>query len=684
MAPKKSLDGCLTPAIPRAPRSIRKRKPLNKSVESNKLCAFELLAAVAGQLLQENEGSTPGNVAEEKAHFGTGKNGNQKEQPEDDKALKLENYDHRSCAESAFFPEISVQGCNHFSNFKGLTRAENGSVVEHSSVESSDSPNKVDCDIKLVISEEKNADGVITSEIDGFHQKVEVKPEKNVENDKNRIANLSTSNRSTVKDPSREFVNTDIRFNSESSVHLSLYRDPIDGALLRKRCNSVKLGIRDDDENSFGCNKLRTKLRSFQPRSYTEHHRIRKMLKSKYWKVAPKVKDYELYSTRERMRTFCRYRKVGYAQKICQRVPFKKRKLSDNSFAVAYNQNRSNDSIFPKKGDRGDECGSSMILHGASGTSINMKGHQKAKDPYVRFNIKSFSVPELHIEVPETATIGSLKRNVMETVTSILRGGIRIGVVLQGKKVRDNNITLQQACISQSCNLSNLGFTLEPNYTRVPESRDPEKPPIVLPSDTNQQLLRSPATPGTDSCITQASYDRSLVDKIDNIVVNDELISSPKTPTNVQMDIITVPDSKALVCVSSMNMEAFPVATLNPKHKHSELSQRRIRRPFSVQEVEALVEAVEKLGTGRWRDIKMCAFENADHRTYVDLKDKWKTLVHTGSISPQQRRGEPVPQELLDRVLAAHSYWSQNQAKQGKELVETPKIMVADMGFEGA
>nr|2QHB_A Chain A, Telomere binding protein TBP1 [Nicotiana glutinosa]2QHB_B Chain B, Telomere binding protein TBP1 [Nicotiana glutinosa] len=86
---------------------------------------------------------------------------------------------------------------------------------------------------------------------------------------------------------------------------------------------------------------------------------------------------------------------------------------------------------------------------------------------------------------------------------------------------------------------------------------------------------------------------------------------------------------------------------------------RRIRRPFSVAEVEALVEAVEHLGTGRWRDVKMRAFDNADHRTYVDLKDKWKTLVHTASIAPQQRRGEPVPQDLLDRVLAAHAYWSQ-------------------------
>lgn len=57
------------------------------------------------------------------------------------------------------------------------------------------------------------------------------------------------------------------------------------------------------------------------------------------------------------------------------------------------------------------------------------------------------------------------------------------------------------------------------------------------------------------------------------------------------------------------------------------------------------------------------------------LQDKWKTLVHTASIAPQQRRGEPVPQELLDRVLSAHSYWSQHQSKQhGKHPTEPLKM----------
>lgn len=111
-------------------------------------------------------------------------------------------------------------------------------------------------------------------------------------------------------------------------------------------------------------------------------------------------------------------------------------------------------------------------------------------------------------------------------------------------------------------------------------------------------------------------------------------------------------DSRALVPVAAMDAEALAVVPMR-KPKRCETVQRRIRRPFSVFEVEALVQAVEKLGTGRyitmshthsslcllnscmqmliseflldllshrWRDVKMRAFDNAKHRTYVDLK----------------------------------------------------------------
>lgn len=56
-------------------------------------------------------------------------------------------------------------------------------------------------------------------------------------------------------------------------------------------------------------------------------------------------------------------------------------------------------------------------------------------------------------------------------------------------------------------------------------------------------------------------------------------------------------DSKELI--PEMGMEALAVLPGHQKSKRTEIAQRRIRRPFSVAEVEALVQAVEKLGTGR-------------------------------------------------------------------------------------
>ncbi|KAG8390851.1 hypothetical protein BUALT_Bualt01G0126600 [Buddleja alternifolia] len=673
MVSKKRLDygfnGYRAPIIPRAPRSIRKRGPHKNSVEDSKLCAFELLAAVAGKLLEESESSVSSNVAEGKVQLGVCQDKNEKGQPIDDKTLNSESFDHGSCAESAFVPETSIQEHNLLSNFKGLPQAENVPVLEQIS----------DSDIKLEIFDVKNADGNTIHKLggsicdgDSSNRKVECGSEIHSEDDKIQIGDLSKANTFTVKEAIEECVNTNVLINSESSVHLPLYRDPIPSALLQKHWNNVKLGIRDDDDNSFGCNKSSTKIRPVRPKSRIGHRRIRKMLTSKYRKVAPKLKDCELYNTSEGVKSFYRNRKRIYTRERCQPAPIKKRKLSGHRFAAAY-QETSSDAI-------------SNLSEKATGAAATVKSHQKTKDPHVKFSIKSFKVPELYIEVPETASVGSLKRTVMEAVTAILGGGIRVGVVLQGKKVRDDNRSLQQAGISPSSNLETLGFTLEPSFTNVTPSMSTKKPPLILPCDADEQIPRSPTTPMIDSGISNASGDPPLVTKFDDDDVdNNEIISSPQTPTNELIDG-AVSDSKALVPVPPMNVDGLAVVPVNSKPKRSELSQRRIRRPFSVAEVEALVAAVEKLGTGRWRDVKVGAFENADHRTYVDLKDKWKTLVHTASIAPQQRRGEPVPQELLNRVLSAHTYWSQNQSKQqGKHnMIEALKIENAREEIVGA
>ncbi|KAM0031865.1 putative transcription factor MYB-HB-like family [Helianthus debilis subsp. tardiflorus] len=257
----------------------------------------------------------------------------------------------------------------------------------------------------------------------------------------------------------------------------------------------------------------------------------------------------------------------------------------------------------------------------------------------VKFSINSFKVPELYIEIPENATIGSLKRIVMEAIRTYLGGKLHVGMSLEGKKVKDNNRTLKQIGISVNRDLDTLGFTLEPS----------------LPNDTSREPSSCTASPVLDVGFSNGSLDHPPETSLDKCVdKNYEIVP-------LETEILTeekAADSNALVLAVPINHK--------PIRKSEVTQRRRIRRPFSVTEVEALVEAVETLGTGRWRDVKLRAFDGADHRTYVDLKDKWKTLVHTASISPQQRRGEPVPQDLLDRVLAAHGYWSNHKVKQLK------------------
>lgn len=58
-------------------------------------------------------------------------------------------------------------------------------------------------------------------------------------------------------------------------------------------------------------------------------------------------------------------------------------------------------------------------------------------------------------------------------------------------------------------------------------------------------------------------------------------------------------ETPAMVAIPSIGMEALAVVPFYRK-SHPEFVQRRVRRPFSALEVEALVQAVEKLGTGRY------------------------------------------------------------------------------------
>ncbi|KAE8729469.1 Telomere repeat-binding protein 3 [Hibiscus syriacus] len=218
-----------------------------------------------------------------------------------------------------------------------------------------------------------------------------------------------------------------------------------------------------------------------------------------------------------------------------------------------------------------------------------------------------FRVPEFFIEIPESATVGSLKMTVMEVVTAILGDGLCVGVLLQGKKVRDDNKTLLQTGISCDNHMDALGFSLEPN---------PGDSPLKLPSNTD--------------LVNQVTCDPSPEPRMPN---SGNFIESYNDCASSPTDMFDKSTTESKALLPEMSMETLAVGQAHKKPKQSDVAHRRIRRPFSISEVEALIQAVEKLGTGRWRDVKLRAFDIAKHRTYVDLK-----------------LGPPYPELLIQQV----------------------------------
>nr|XP_018634387.1 telomere repeat-binding protein 5-like isoform X2 [Nicotiana tomentosiformis] len=636
------FNGYQVPPIPRATRSARGRGNIRKKSDGNEMCAFDLLTTVAGKLLLEGE-STPNSTKTVKE--------------DEDTSLK-EKFYNEGIRERGFFisPIVSeAPVVNHCLSKSKDTLSGPASVIT-----SSDCSEKLDSAEQFINCESKNETGNCSTRAeheasgsgDFSSCTLGAESKKHMKIDVSNNAKIFSSEFLDLWD--RKPTNL---VASDNTVKLSLSTDPDPFGSFPVIRNDVKLATKDDDENSCGCAQPSTRNKAFRPTPRVGDFRMRKLRD-----VNPKF-EYKGHVNVDS--------ETGHAyQNRSQRdFPFKKRKLYYcNSFSNSDGGSSDRICSSPTKDINRDAAGYSLASSACAvaGTSISRGARSsfRSSDSHVKLKIKSFRVPELFVEIPENATVGSLKRTVMEAVTAILGGGLHIGVIFQGKKVRDDNKTLLQAGISHDDKLDALGFTLEPKHSRASSTLGPESHSHVLPCDTPQPLTRGPPTPAVIcNGIRQGTYN-AFSDhpetNLSNFIESDH-DSAPSPPdASLEKDAA---DSRALVPVAAVNAEALDVVPMR-KPKRSETAQRRIRRPFSVYEVEALVQAVEKLGTGRWRDVKMRAFDNAKHRTYVDLKDKWKTLVHTARISPQQRRGEPVPQELLDRVLIAHAYWSQKQAKQ--------------------
>ncbi|CAL4930364.1 unnamed protein product [Urochloa decumbens] len=635
--------------MPRVPKSARGKRSVRKKEAPSPgqmMCAFDLLATVAGKLLDEGEGSLGNMSAGAPAMAACAKDVRVKQEQCDEemKHFKHDVTDQDSCNESAILPHnLFPRSVNHALNedpkAKPDAQDKESSMISCAKAE-------LGCNFAAIAdrwSPESVESGAFTGDAAGFH--------KNAPDMYNLL------------DPMDVDVKPPPLVSSDSTGEMPSYGDKIRRSISLPRGPKGVAGYAvdrdDDDDKSSGCTHPSTSTnRDFRPNCTAEHSRVRKLLR----KVAPaRMHKSDLsYSDIERKPSF-RNKKMHYTRQRTQRSTFKRRKLFDRHAVLA--------SEFGRANGKGNTKVAGRDYHAATfeaNKGTNSMAFQKScasNDCHVKLRIKSFKVPELLVEIPESATVGSLKKTVLEAVTAILGGGLRVGVLHHGKKVRDDSKTLIQAGIGQDDMLDNLGFSLEPNCTRNPSQVQATEDTSFLETiDTTEPLARiAPDDSSSKHGEVDVSQELALTPFAMNYQGSDH--DSAHSHGGVSSPDKVSTNSRALVPVSPADPNAGAVVAVNKSKRSPEQGQRRIRRPFSVAEVEALVLAVEKLGTGRWRDVKLRAFDNAKHRTYVDLKDKWKTLVHTASISPQQRRGEPVPQELLDRVLAAQAYWSQQQAK---------------------
>ncbi|KAG7946958.1 hypothetical protein I3843_14G068600 [Carya illinoinensis] len=669
------FNGYQVPPMPRATRSARRRGTFRRRDEDNQMGAFDLLATLAGEILLEKESSpTSSNASKENDQCACVKNTWENE----DKLVKIEPSNQGSGDGRVLISETVPQADDQKHLSKESPLIQNNGHSGFASLATTDSSESF-VDERLVNGKNKDDIQSFASKVDfdisgnrdsgdctlDCESKIMLRdlPHKN-----GKLPIGTGADMCSLEDPEFWDGKPPELVSSDGKVKVPLCGDHIPRSSFPAGRDDVKIRSRDDDENSSGCTRPNMTKKSIWPVSRIADRRIKKILASKYWKVSPKLKDETLSIFDGDFKSICHNRKGYYKRQRSQmNIPFKKRKFFECSSVSNSDRWISCDGKFDSH--EGGASGSSI----GSSSSVGQHPSILSRDSYVKLRIKSFRVPELFIEMPESATVGSLKRTVMKAVTTILGGGLHVGVLLRGKKVRDDNKTLLQTGISHDYHPDALGFALEPSPSKNPQPLCPRDSSHMLPCDMLQPLtsyLSDSAGAHQGTCHT--SPELYMAD-LGNFIESDH--DSAPSPAHTPVDKSTR-DSKALVAVPEINVKALAVVPVQQRSKQSEIAQRRIRRPFSVAEVEALVQAVEKLGTGRWRDVKLRAFDNAKHRTYVDLKDKWKTLVHTARISPQQRRGEPVPQELLDRVLTAHAYWSKQQAKQQLKQHPEPCLLI--------
>ncbi|KAF5727378.1 hypothetical protein HS088_TW22G01071 [Tripterygium wilfordii] len=367
MVMQKRLDygfnGYQVPFMPRAARSARKRGSFGSRVEDKKMCAFDLLASVAGKLLEETT-PTSGNTLTDKDQFAAVNNSVKEECPDDRIPFKEVTCYERSCDKSFFVSEILSLGNEDLHML-------NETTLGVASVTSVDCSERFDAE-KLGECRSKNSLGSIANKVDvGSDYR---KPDKcKLESETKQVVNGSGIDMCSLDNEMARDGKPALA-SSDSSTKVPLCGEQIPHSSLPASRDDVNLVSKDDVEKSSGCTHPFTSKKFCRPTQRIGDRRIKKILASRHWKVAPKSKDMTHYNADKDMKPFFRYRKEFYKRQRSERIyPFKKRKHFDFSSA-----SNSDGGIFreflcdsPDRRNNVDGPGSYLKMHGDRATEAS-------------------------------------------------------------------------------------------------------------------------------------------------------------------------------------------------------------------------------------------------------------------------------------------------------------------------
>lgn len=288
-------------------RLFQRRCIFKRKADDPQMCAFDLLATVAGKLLLDGESSPP-----------LANTSSVKELPigvkdsfcvAEDKPLEEKSDDREYYERNFLFTELVSEAPNPNVCSNELACTQNDVISGPASgITTSDCSEKVGCGEQLVSDDCKLRLGIFTPSVDvessgfGLSANCGSEDESRKDNIKMDIANtknllignkasLCSSGNLEVSDrkPSALVCSVD-------SVKFPFCKDHTPCGSLPVNRENVKLVTRDDDDNSSEYTEPSTRNKAFKSPPRVGDRRFRKMLASKHCKITPNVKNEERHS----------------------------------------------------------------------------------------------------------------------------------------------------------------------------------------------------------------------------------------------------------------------------------------------------------------------------------------------------------------------------------------------------